>query len=404
MATLRVGFLREREYLAVAITHFCVDVLNSSRTLLVAILALSIGLTNAQVGLALLLYNVGNALSQPLFGWLADRIGPRWLVVGGIGWMICFFALAAVAPDWPALLALTIAGLGSGAFHPTGTMVASQTSEENRTSATAVFFFAGQFGLFLGPVLAGVLLEQYDRPGYVVLPALALVAFVSSWRWIASRPHGHTHEHDAQPETTAASLPAARRPEHFHRRALLLSLIILTIGTVSISAINFAPKLFTELGYSATYVGIMSGLFMMGSAFGGILGGVLGDRWNGRVVILLAALAAVLPVYFYIPMEGPARLTLLLLAGFFVGMPHSILVLMVQALLPGRRAFASGVALGFNFFSGSVGSYAVGVLADQIGLGTALQYTAALLFVTVGATLLLPRPRSVAAKQVATPV
>ena len=115
MATARASYLQHKDYQAVSISHFLVDVLNSSRSLLVAILAVSIGLSNTQVAIALLLYNVGNALTQPFFGRLADRSGPRWLVIGGLSWMIIFFTVAAVAPPWPALAALTVAGLVEGA-------------------------------------------------------------------------------------------------------------------------------------------------------------------------------------------------------------------------------------------------------------------------------------------------
>jgi FSR family fosmidomycin resistance protein-like MFS transporter len=96
MTTYEQSYFRNRAYLAVSLTHFFVDVLNNSRTLLIAIIAVSIGLTNAEVGIALLLYNIGSSLSQPVFGWLADRFGPRWLVVGGMGWMIGLYSLAAV--------------------------------------------------------------------------------------------------------------------------------------------------------------------------------------------------------------------------------------------------------------------------------------------------------------------
>jgi len=89
-------------------------------------------------------------------------------------------------------------------------------------------------------------------------------------------------------------------------------------------------------------------------------------------------LGAVLPLYWYIPMSGGAQAGLLLIAGFFTGMPHTILVLTVQSLFPGRRAMASGLALGFMFFSGSVGSYFVGLIADDVGLAVALQGTAVL--------------------------
>jgi len=386
MAIIRAKFLQHKDYQAVSISHFFVDVLNSSRSLLVAILAVSIGLSNTQVAIALLIYNIGNALSQPFFGRLADQVGPRWLVIGGIGWMICFFSLAALVPPWPALVALTIAGLGSGAFHPTGTMVASEASQRHRTQATSIFFMSGQIGLFAGPVLAGLLLAQFGRPGYLVLPAAALIGFISAWKWLVNKPETTTFPES----TTTPSKISQPRPIHFYRRVFLLSIIILCMGTVSAAAINFAPKLFTELGYGTAYVGLLSGLFMLGSAVGGVVGGTLSDRWNGRIVILLAAGASILPIYFYIPSEELGRLVLLLLAGFFVGMPHSILVLMVQGLLPGQRAMASGIALGFMFFSGSLGTLAVGLVADQLSLAAALQLTALLPLITIAATLLLP--------------
>jgi FSR family fosmidomycin resistance protein-like MFS transporter len=390
MAVGQASFLQQRSYLAVGITHFFVDILNSSRNLLVAILAISIGLTNAQVGIALLLYNVGNSLSQPLFGLLADRVGARWLVVGGMGWMMVFYGLAALVADWPALIALTVAGVGSGAFHPTGTMVASKASQAQRTQATALFFMSGQLGLFAGPILAGMLLEQFGRPGYLVLPAVSFIAFASGWQWLLGRA---THLHDSSAHHGQSSGQSAA-PDQLFRRASLLSLIILAGSTVSIGSISFAPKLFTELGYTPAYVGWLSGLFMMGSAFGGVTGGWIADRRGGKSVILLGAVGVILPIFFYIPAEGIFRFALLLLAGFFGGMPHSILILMAQSLLPGRQALASGLALGFMFFSGSVGSFFLGIIADTVGLATALQGTAALPLIAVVATLLLPKATS----------
>lgn len=388
MTTFQATFLRERNYLAVVITHFCVDMLNSSRNLLAALLAISIGLSNAQLGLALLLYNVGNALTQPLFGWLADRIGPRFLVVGGIGWMILFFSLTAVSPEWPALITLTLAGLGSGAFHPTGTMVASKISSKQRGRATAFFFMTGQMGLFFGPILSGILLEQFGRPGYLVLPALALTAFVSGWQWLINRPtEVHVEKSTAETRPSTPTAPSTAPIRH----AALLGLIIMSYSSVGIAIMSFAPKLFTELGYEAGYVGWLTGLYMMGSAVGGVVGGALADRFYGKIVIVLSLLAAALPVYFYIPAQGGLRFGLLLLSGFFGGMPHSILILSVQSLLPNRRALASGLALGAMFFSGSVGSYVIGLIADDIGLALTLQGTAVLPLIAALASLLLPR-------------
>jgi FSR family fosmidomycin resistance protein-like MFS transporter len=389
MAVTEASFLRERDYRAVAITHFFTDVLNSGRSLLVAVLAISIGLTNAQVGLALLLYNIGNALSQPLFGLLADRIGPRRIVIGGIGWMIFWFSLASLAGDWIALLAVTIAGLGSGAFHPSGTLVASQASQSRRTQATSIFFMSGQLGNFAGPILAGIMLQLMGRPGFLVLPVIALSALISTWHWIDDNLQRQRIANDAQPMAAQQATFSRRREAASWLNTLSLSLIIIVTGTVSLTTINFVPKLFTEMGLPEAQVGVLTGLLMLGSAVGGIIGGTLADRVGGRRVIALSMLAAVLPIYFYIPVEGIGRFLLLTAAGFFIGMPHSILILRAQSLFPGRRAMASGLALGFMFFAGSLGSYALGFIADIIGLASALQWMAVLPFFALTASFFL---------------
>lgn len=390
MATSQAAVYRERPFLAVSLTHFFVDILNNGRNLLVALLAVSLGLTNAQVGIALLLYNVGNALSQPLFGWLADRIGARLLVIGGLGWMILFYAIASVAGEWPALVSLTVASIGSGAFHPTGTMVASRTSVTYRSRITALFFMAGQLGLFLGPVLAGMLLDAYGRPGYILLPVLALTAVGSSWRWLIDRPAAQKAEVVKVVQPEAAPAQAVTRPPHFWRRIISLSLIIFASSTASIAIITYTPVLFTSQNYDQSLIGWLSGLIMMGSAVGGLIGGTLGDRIAGKWVIALGLTGSVLPIYLFVPASIGMQAVWLLLAGFFGGMPHTILVIMVQSLLPKQQAMASGLALGFMFFSGALGSYFVGLIADAAGLPITLQGLALLPLIVILFALWLP--------------
>jgi FSR family fosmidomycin resistance protein-like MFS transporter len=172
---------------------------------------------------------------------------------------------------------------------------------------------------------------------------------------------------------------------------LALMTIIIVTSTVSLSTINLGSKLFTELGYGALYVGIIAGIYMLGSAVGGIIGGALGDRHGRRLPILVGVLGAFLPFYLYISAPDLARPALLLLAGFFGGMPHSVLVIAAQSLLPGRRAFASGLTLGLMFFTGAVGTYLLGVIADEVGLAVALRNAAFLLLLAAVAALVLPK-------------
>jgi FSR family fosmidomycin resistance protein-like MFS transporter len=131
-------------------------------------------------------------------------------------------------------------------------------------------------------------------------------------------------------------------------------------------------------------------MYMLGSAVGGIVGGTVADRWSRRLAIRIGLVGSIVPFFLYIPAGDPWRFALLLLAGFFAGMPHSVLVIMAQALMPGRRGFASGLILGLMFFSGAIGTFILGLVADEIGLATALQALIIIPVIAAVATLFLP--------------
>jgi len=57
-----------------------VDVFNSSRSVLLTYL----DLTETQIALISTIYIWASALTQPCFGWILDRVGPRWLDPGFI--------------------------------------------------------------------------------------------------------------------------------------------------------------------------------------------------------------------------------------------------------------------------------------------------------------------------------
>lgn len=383
MVATQFAFFKERNYFAVWLTHFFIDVLNNGRNLLIAILAIALELTNAQVGWVLIVYNIGNAICQPFFGLLADRIGVRWLIVGGMGWMIFFYSLAALTTDWIALSATTIASLGSGMFHPSGTKVASQTPEPYRNRATAVFFLAGQLGLFVGPVLAGFFLDSFGRTGFIGLPILALIALISGWQWIQN---GETAVNQSSKSNPTTSQPAAR---NWHQ-AILIIITILTAYSIGNTLMIFLPKHFTELNMSQSVIGILSGSYLFGGAFGGILGGYLGDRFPKKWVIGLSLLFACVPLFFILTFNGFTQGIWLFWAGFFAGMPHALLVLMAQSLFPNKQGMASGLVLGFMFFSGSVGSTILGYTADRIGLAMMIENLWLLSLIAAVAALLLP--------------
>jgi hypothetical protein len=67
------------------------------------------------------------------------------------------------------------------------------------------------------------------------------------------------------------------------RVLIVLFILILTLSTVSNATQEFAPKLFTEMGFSPSYVGWLSGIRMLASAIGILAGGHVGGSPGGSL-------------------------------------------------------------------------------------------------------------------------
>ena len=174
-------------FLSVAFSHFVVDVLNGQSSVLFAYLSGPLMLSNTALGLLSTAYTVSGALMQPIFGYVTDRVGPRWVVAGGVAWMGLAYTIGILTPGRTALVFLVLASLGSGAFHPAGTMQATARGRTHfvgqETTATSYFFLFGQVGLFAGPLVAGYLLDSYGIRGLLTLPALAVpIGLLAAWQ------------------------------------------------------------------------------------------------------------------------------------------------------------------------------------------------------------------------------
>ena len=377
---------------SVALSHLIVDILNGQRAVLLAYLSGPLSLSNATLGLVSTLYVVSAAVLQPVFGFLTDRIGPRWVVAGGVLWMAVFFSLAVATPGEMALALLIIASLGSGAFHPAGTMQATLRGRNHmagqETTATAYFFVFGQLGLFFGPIMGGPLLERFGPLGLLSLSLPALpVGLNAAWRLRYAVPAFVADLTSGNPNSANGVAP--------RRNIALFSLLAFAVMAAFQSwaqqnMITFVPKYLSDLGKPASIYGLVAALFMGGSALGNILGGNLADRFGKRRVAAIALFSASVPLYL-VPLAGlSAWLYLLIpLAGMLTGATHSIIVVLAQRIIPGGMAMASGLILGFMFSTGSLGTLLTGHLADVAGftpvfhVNAAITFSAALLALTL---------------------
>ncbi len=366
---------------SVAFSHFAVDLLNGQRGVLLTFLAVQLGLNNTALGLATTVYIMSSALIQPFAGVIADRYGARWVVAGGLLWMSIFFSLGLLVSGSASVVLLVIASLGSGVFHPAGTMQATLVGRSRfagRETTTASYFFAfGQLGYFFGPMLAGPLLDHFGQVG---LLSTSLLAFPMGL--LAARNlHGalRVSRAESSPGPTSSSI-VHRKPQHSAWLAILA--FILVAGFQSWASQNmttFIPKYLSDMGKSASVYGVLAALYTGGTVIGNVLGGNLADRYGARQVTAFTLALAAAPLYL-IPSVGYSwqLYVLVIFSGLLVGATNSVIVVQGQSLIPGGMALASGLVLGLTFSCGALGTFLTGRLADLWGLAPVFQQSALL--------------------------
>jgi FSR family fosmidomycin resistance protein-like MFS transporter len=312
-----------------------------------------------------------------------------------LGFLICSIMTAQLTGSFPLfLIPFVLASLGSSAFHPLGTKHASEASARRAATGTAIFFLFGQVGLAIGPVLAGTILDTVGIGGMYALAILAspMILFMA----YAMR---HTHPDLIVPSPgTAKEITTGTGATRWGAIALLALLIGLrswaTIGTVT-----FLPKMFQTMGWSPTAYGFITGSFWMASAIAGVVAGNLADRWGRRQVVFATLMAGSVSLYFLPLYDNWVAFVLATVTGGFLGASHSILVVISQSILPGRRAFTSGVTLGYLFGVGAIAVWGIGKLADTWGLNQVIQAGAAVSVVAALVALILPSTKKMAQPQ-----
>ena len=354
---------------SIALSHLMVDVFNSSRPVLLTYL----GLSETRIAVISTMYIWASALTQPFFGWLSDRVGPRWLAAGGVLWMTIFFTGAALIPGTGGLICLIIAALGSSSFHPVGTTQATLQGRHllsgRETTSASIFFMAGQMGHFVGPMITGLILARLGLPWLVVLSVISIpIGFSLAYQL----RHNHPHPKPKQGEDRI-------RLQAGIGFIVLLAMIATLQSWAQSNMIAFVPKYLKDMGLGAATYGNMAGLFMGGSALGNVIGGTLGDRYTKGKVAATALLLAAFPIYIMSQIGWSPWLYLLIpLAGACTGSVHSIMVVLAQRIISGGMALASGLILGFIFSAGALGMLLTGPIAENYGFPTVLVMTTGL--------------------------
>lgn len=332
------------------------------------------------LGILLALYDGAEIVLKPVFGALADRVGLRPVLLGGLA----AFALASVVfvlVDDPALLGVArfAQGAAAAAFSPAAGALIARVGPPRRSGRAFGSYGAWKsLGYTAGPLLGGALVAFGGYPWlFGVLAALAVPVLV----WAALAVPGP----DPLPRNRQTLADLARR---LTDRGFLPPTIALAASAAALScAVGFLPVVGLHAGLTPVVTGAVVSVLALTAALSQPLvgrlrdGGRLRDRTALTAGTLVTAAGLVLPA----PLPGPAGL---LGAALLIGVGTGLITPVGFAVLaanspPERLGQTMGSAelgreageAGGPLLTGAVAALA-GLAAGFLALGALLAATA----------------------------
>ncbi len=299
---------QSRSYLAVALAAGAVFALGlgvrQAQPLFISAINSYTAVGYASISLAFAIGQLMWGIAQPVAGAIADRHGPRRVMVGGALLVALATAATPLATTTPALILLIgiLAASGAGAIGPALLMSAANRwiPEAKRAMASGIVNAGGSFGQFTLIPFAQLMIGLAGwQPALVILGASGLVA-VPLILWLtrgSGEPAAHAHA------ALATSLRQAVREAAGDRSYLLLNLGFFTCGFHVAFIATHLPGVVASCelppSVSAWSLAII-GLFNIG---GSLWIGRAIQEWRMKLALsgIYAARALLILVFFYSP-------------------------------------------------------------------------------------------------------
>ncbi len=377
MLPIRRYFDRFRLIPLFVVSHFSHHVITAIIVPLLPFIRSEFGLSYAQSGLLFSAFALSNGISQLPAGWLADRIGPKVLILVGISGVAVGGMLVGLSSSYlMAAAALVVVGVAAGGYHPSAApLISSSVDSAHVGKALGLHLIGGSTSYFLAPLLGVGLAALWGwRGAYlglsapvfavgVVLYVLLLRRNVDA-REAAQRVRGSGAASGTRPEQAP---PADPKTDPKKRGALPLLLVVLSMTIVSRivggSLISFIPLYLVDyFGVGENTAGVFLAFIFSAGFYAAPLGGHIADRIGPLRLLLVLGLVhgPILILLILVPFGwGFAALLMLIGVQMFMRMPTA-----ESLIIGGVPVNNRSTVLGIYFF---VGTEASGILTPILG-------------------------------------
>jgi len=332
-------------------------------------MTLELGISAATFAFAIALQNIVWGLSQPFVGALADRYGPRPVLVGtaiiyATGLLLMVFAKAIPGGLEIAGFFAGIGTAGTGFGVLIGT-VSRATRPENRTKTVGIVAAAGSLGtMVIAPIGQGLI------DGFGWKPAMVAFAAIAASMVLLSLAIREQPLEKGNSPAVKQDLGQAVKQALAHRGYLFMTLAFFACGFQLVFITTHLPAYLQLCGVAPGVAASALALIGLFNAIGTYMFGLLGTRYSQKHLLALIYLlrTLVITAFLLVPIAPATTLVFAAAMGF--------LWLGVVPLVTGIIGRIFGVThfntlYGIVFLSHQVGSFfgawIGGVLFDRMG-------------------------------------
>lgn len=379
--------------------HFTVDVYANLLPPLLPIFKEMYSLTYAATAGISAIFAITSTLIQPIFGYIADRYGKKWIAAAGIAWVTVLMCALGIAPGYAAIVALVaLAGIGSAMFHPQASAMVPKVSGNRKGLGVSIFSAGGNIGYSIMPLIAVIIIGWFGLPSLLWLIGPGIIVALMVYAYAPDM------EEDCSDPSKRINISILMQSMNSVRGPLTTLVTVVSLRAwVAMGMITFIPMYFAGhflgwslFGYNLEYIApaITLFLFIFSNAIGGIIGGWASDR-IGKKPVLVGTLLLSVP-FFYLCFNCPDILVwpFMILAGGLVYASFSPMMLQAQELLPRSQGMAGGLVMGFANGVGGLLVYLTGMISDNFGIYAGVMSFIVILLAAVGLSLLLPGEKS----------
>jgi MFS family permease len=257
------------------------------------------------LGIIVAAWPAARLLGEPLFGWVADRVSRKAMMVVGLV-LAAVFAVLPLFTVVPVVFIVMrgLAGLAAAIYDPAARgYLVDANPPEKRGEAFGLYGAAQMGGLMLGPVVGGIAAAIVGHPTVVFWVAgVALV--ISAGLILAFVPEVHVRVHDgaeAGTEDAPGAADLAERPKRLFNRLLIAGVALNVSAFFASGSYEVAWSLYlTSLGAGPEVIGLTFFSFAFPILLVSGWFGRFADRRGGFLQIVVGLIVAAICGSLYV--------------------------------------------------------------------------------------------------------